>query len=448
MKHLYRILAIAALTLFPCTGILLPADAPQVLPVLLLAVFFVFVNLFPGVWDAKPEEKRWRQCLKGAQLLRFFLYASYLCMACWVVTLVRHLSGADDRHWSRWLVAALLILLSQTVVYLGGILRVFRNSAQVGFSGKALLFLGGWVPVWNLFLIPGAVRKAEREALTEDEKHRTDLQRREQQICKTRYPLLMVHGIFFRDFKPAFLNYWGRISQELTENGAQIYYGNQQSAASVESCGRELADRIRQIVAETGCEKVNIIAHSKGGLDSRAAIARYGAEDLVASLTTVNTPHRGCEFADYLLGEIEQNIQDKVAGTYNAALRKLGDPAPDFLEGVTDLTHSACAAFNERTPDSPKIYYQSVGSVMPRAAGGRFPLNFSYHLVKHFDGENDGLVGEGSFPWGEHFEMLRPEGSRGISHGDMIDLNRENIEGFDVREFYVQLVNGLRQKGF
>ena len=44
--------------------------------------------------------------------------------------------------------------------------------------------------------------------------------------------------------------------------------------------------------------------------------------------------------------------------------------------------------------------------------------------------------------------MLRPKGKRGISHGDMIDLNRENIRGFDVREFYVQLVSDLREKGF
>ena len=30
----------------------------------------------------------------------------------------------------------------------------------------------------------------------------------------------------------------------------------------------------------------------------------------------------------------------------------------------------------------------------------------------------------------------------------MIDLNRENIQGFDVREFYVGLVSGLRERGF
>ena len=42
---------------------------------------------------------------------------------------------------------------------------------------------------------------------------------------------------------------------------------------------------------------------------------------------------------------------------------------------------------------------------------------------------------------------LNPPAKRGISHGVMIDLNRENIKGFDVREFYVQLVRELKEKG-
>ena len=32
-------------------------------------------------------------------------------------------------------------------------------------------------------------------------------------------------------------------------------------------------------------------------------------------------------------------------------------------------------------------------------------------------------------------------------HGDMIDLFRENISGFDVREYYVKLVQGLKEQG-
>ena len=74
------------------------------------------------------------------------------------------------------------------------------------------------------------------------------------------------------------------------------------SRAAWGTSGKELAARIRQLVEETGCEKVNIIAHSKGGLDSRAAIAHCGMAPYVATLTTINTPHRGCIFAVSSLG--------------------------------------------------------------------------------------------------------------------------------------------------
>jgi len=137
-----------------------------------------------------------------------------------------------------------------------------------------------------------------------------------------------------------------------------------------------------------------------------------------------------------------------VANTYNSALKKLGDTNPDFIAAVTDLTASACAKLNRELPDPPGVYIQSTGSCMKKPSGGRFPLNTTNAFVKHFDGENDGLVGYESFKWGSNFIYLKPQGSRGISHGDVIDLNRENIDTFDVREFYVNLVSDLRRRGF
>ena len=69
----------------------------------------------------------------------------------------------------------------------------------------------------------------------------------------------------------------------------------------------------------------------------------------------------------------------------------------------------------------------------------------AYPLVRHFDGTNDGLVSMESACWGDHFIRLSVPEGRGISHGDMIDLNRENISGFDIREFYVNLVADLKK---
>ena len=69
-----------------------------------------------------------------------------------------------------------------------------------------------------------------------------------------------------------------------------------------------------------------------------------------------------------------------------------------------------------------------------------------YKNYTHFDGENDGLVSVSSAKWGNFLGVLTAK-NRGISHGDIIDLTRQNIEGFDVCEFYVNLVNGLKEKG-
>ena len=75
----------------------------------------------------------------------------------------------------------------------------------------------------------------------------------------------------------------GAHSRELIRNGATVYYGGQQSAASTENAAKELRERILRIVEETGCGKVNIIAHSKGGLEARWAVGKLGLAPYVAS---------------------------------------------------------------------------------------------------------------------------------------------------------------------
>lgn len=277
------------------------------------------------------------------------------------------------------------------------------------------------------------------------EKININVARHKSVVCKTKYPLLLVHGVFFRDVKH--FNYWGRIPAELETNGATIFYGKQQSAASVENSAEELLERIKYIVNKTGCGKVNIIAHSKGGLDARYAISCLGADEYVASLTTINTPHRGCIFAEYLLNKAPEKLKDSLADRYNKTLKKFGDQSPDFLAAASDLTASRCSEINTVATNRDGIFYQSVGSKSNNSRSGKFPLNISYPLVRHFDGANDGLVSVESAKWGTKFRLLCVKGKRGVTHADVIDLNRENIDGFDVREFYVQVVGELKTMG-
>lgn len=49
-------------------------------------------------------------------------------------------------------------------------------------------------------------------------------------------------------------------------------------------------------------------------------------------------------------------------------------------------------------------------------------------------------MGEKPFTWGGNYQFLMANGMCGISHGDMIAMNRENFDRFTVREFYVQCV--------
>ena len=430
-------------------GILMLMDlgaSPAGIWLAVLFAAFIWVNLWPmfGPW---PTE-RIRQLSYGCELLTLFCISAAidLVLVLTVTFFMFRNHSPDPTEVFLCLIWILLVVAAEAIVFWNGMIRVYLTYVQLGLKHRVLAALCGWIPLLNIWYLRKIIRITADEVEFETEKWELDAARAESEVCKTKYPILLVHGVFFRDFR--YVNYWGRIPRELQRNGAALYYGQQQSAAAVEDSGRELAERIRQILAETGCEKVNIIAHSKGGLDSRAAIAHQGMAPYVASLTTINTPHRGCIFAEYLLEKIPAAARQKIADTYNAALKRLGDENPDFLAAVTDLTASACEKRNAAAPDAPGVFYQSVMSYCRRAQHGKFPLNMTYPIVKHFDGLNDGLVAVDSARWGERFTLLEPRGKRGISHGDVVDLNRENIPGFDVREFYVSLAADLKQRGF
>lgn len=413
----------------------------------LWALLFAAINVCPSVSGRRMLTKKLRNSANGCELLLLFLLSTAFSLLHsvlgWTGCLDAGSLAADPRLW---LLNTLYVFIIEAIVFWNGMLRIYVSSSQLNIKWRVIGALCGFIPVVNLIVLVKMIRIVSKEVSCENEKILKNENRREEQICQTKYPLLLVHGVFFRDSD--YFNYWGRIPKELQANGASIYYGNHPSAASVEDSAKELDARIRRIISETQCEKVNIIAHSKGGLDCRYALSALGTDAYVASLTTINTPHRGCEFADFLLNKIPESQKNKIAAAYNATLRKIGEKNPDFLAAVSSLTAEQCEKRNERLPDSPEVYYQSTGSRLRVPSSGRFPLNMTYSFIRFFDGYNDGLVGEKSFAWGEHYEFINPVGKRGVSHGDMIDLNRENFNGFDVREFYVQLVHELKEKGF
>lgn len=412
-------------------------------PLLLIVLIplYIIMNVFPGIKPEGTKRMNLRICNHGAVLLAIFAW-SLIPSVLWHIFLAVRIfpDGLADLLFS-----ALYCVISSAIIFWNGIICVYCTSSQMGIKWRVIGAICGMIPIANLIVLTKIINITSNEVEVEIEKERVCSDPELSEICKTKYPIVFVHGVFFRDSN--LFNYWGRIPDTLEMHGASIYYGNHQSALTIKESARELTARIKLIVERSDCEKVNIIAHSKGGLDCRYAISEFGLAPYVASLTTINTPHRGCLFAEKLLYSIPEKIKNKVAKAYNSAFRALGDETPDFLAAVNDLTAESCQKLNKELTFPEGIYAQSVGSVMEHPKKGQFPLNLSYPYVKNYDGENDGLVGEASFEWGEKYTLLRTDGKRGISHGDMIDLNRENIKGFDVRKFYTDLVKDLRDKG-
>ncbi|MBE6780864.1 MAG: alpha/beta fold hydrolase [Ruminococcaceae bacterium] len=408
----------------------------------IIVPLFLVVNIISGFLTLKTESFKNKVCCHGTVLL-FSFYISVIVSAIYHILL---LTGVLDTSILGYSLSAIYCICINAVVFWNGIICVYLTSSQLGIKIRVIGIICGMIPVANLIALYFIIKATAKECIFETEKEILNKSRQDERICATKYPILLVHGVFFRDSK--YLNYWGRIPKELEDNGARIFYGNHQSAASIEDSAQELANRINEIIKITGEDKVNIIAHSKGGLDCRYALLNPETAAHIASLTTINTPHRGCLFADALLNKFPEKTKNKVASAYNATLKKFGDKSPDFLTAVSSLTNEHCQQLNSQLTTTNGVFCQSVGSILKKATGGKFPLNFSYHLVKYFDGKNDGLVSENSFKWGENYILLTPKHNRGISHGDMIDLNRENIDGFDVREFYVNLVYDLKKRGF
>ena len=273
--------------------------------IFLLIPLFIAINIIPNAFNFQLLSKRLRNSANGCELLLLFLFTTG-------ASIVYSLFGWFGKlplenlieQPGLWGINTLVIFLVELILFWNGIIRIYITSEQLGIRLRVIGAICGMIPIVHLIVLGILINTVKKEVRQENDKLLLNKQRERMQICHTRYPILMVHGVFFRDSN--FFNYWGRIPKELEKNGATIYYGNHQSAASIADSAGELAERVRQIIRETGCEKVNIIAHSKGGLDCRYAISKLGIDQYVASLTTINTPHRGCEFADYLLSKIPE----------------------------------------------------------------------------------------------------------------------------------------------
>ena len=255
-----------------------------------------------------------------------------------------------------------------------------------------------------------------------------------------KYPTVLVHGMMAKDFSfyPAFRG----IVTFLRQQGLPVYVTNQDGIGTIANNAAQLKDEIEDILKKENCGKVNIIAHSKGGLDARYMISRLDMADRVASLTTLSTPHHGSKLCAALL-KMPLWMAKTISFFTDLCFRILKDEKPDLLGLGRELTDTAMEDFNREVPNAPQVYYQSYAS---NAANKKsFLLFIPYELSKYWEqGDTDGMVSVSSSQWGAYKGRV-PED---LDHFQMIGVYGSRRKRINVGLFYLHIIQELRDMGF
>jgi triacylglycerol lipase len=178
--------------------------------------------------------------------------------------------------------------------------------------------------------------------------------------------------------------YFRNIAEQLASFGTEFHHPRVPPAAGVAVRAGTLVSLVRELPGQ----RVNVIAHSMGGLDARYAISRLGLADRVASLVTIGSPHHGTPLAELPLSRATARL------LRIAALRDLG---PRALQ-----------RFNREVPDVAGIAYCSVVAASDLAHTN--PLLWPTHAyLSNRSGSNDGIVPAASQRWGRVLREIRAD---------------------------------------
>ena len=196
--------------------------------------------------------------------------------------------------------------------------------------------------------------------------------------------------------------------------------------------------------------KVNLIAHSMGGLDCRYLITNIPNKNFkVSSLTTISTPHHGSEMADYVV-----NLFNDITDNFDLKVKKKLLP-PAFYQ----LTTSYCSYFNNVTPDDPEVSYFSYGACFHPRWYNMFYM--PWNIINNLSGgvPNDGMVSVESARWGNYLGTLE-----NVDHSDLINwknriqkqlqyriqdaVKTPQIPDIDILHFYLKITEDLAKLGF
>jgi triacylglycerol lipase len=201
---------------------------------------------------------------------------------------------------------------------------------------------------------------------------------------------------------------------------------------------------IEKFCEEFGCDKVNVVSHSMGGLDMRCALSKMDIGHRVDSLTTIATPHHGSSLADLVL-KVPELVTEKLSEVFDW----FGDnmypkTKSDALGSVEQLTCDYVSnVFNPDHPDAEGVDYYSYSAAVGK--GTDFSINpvlkFQNSQIFEKEQENDSFVSVKSAKWGTHLETI-PLSHLAQMH---VQMNKETERIYE--KFWLNLLLRLAKNG-
>lgn len=194
---------------------------------------------------------------------------------------------------------------------------------------------------------------------------------------QTKYPIILHHGIAGWDSIFG-IDYFFRVKSYLKRKGFKVFITEVTPFGSLQTRTDQLKVIVDNVLTQTGASKVNIIAHSLGGLDARLlsssnttgstalsgcntdtrdSVHGYNYDSKIATLTTVATPHLGTRPADVGLGIIPGETSKALNVFFNlfSGIYNQSPSENDILASIYNLTEKFTACFNIDHPLTTNI---------------------------------------------------------------------------------------------
>jgi triacylglycerol lipase len=272
--------------------------------------------------------------------------------------------------------------------------------------------------------------------------------------------IALVHGILGFDDRqgpaPGLLKYWGGVDQYLRSQGAKVLTPGSSAAGSIQTRSGQTLPLIQQWMATNGCSKVHLIGHSQGGLVIRYIASPVGSNfgSKVATVTSVNSLHKGAPMSDIVLGVIPSWLQPFANVALSSFLKLIyrDGKTQDVIAMGKSLAVSELKIFSPKYYNASGVKYYSYGSKMAWADPIQHPLMALTHPITWAGGlfyglgsANDGVVPLESQKWGTwKGEPSSNWYATGIDHLQATNFEWSGQYYYDVNGHYLNIAKNAK----